>query len=165
MAAEGEYESVLCVKPDVNVYRIPPRASNRSYRWGGTDWFPGTPATNSNVVANVVFYVSSTDSEAPSPLVPAYWWPLWKTILLWAFVLWYSDGKCVSLVVREAARWFCPRKEGLGTVRDVTVGLVTGMISGRLPGLFHSLWQVARVCRCACVIFPDESSGKIKLFL
>uniref|UniRef100_A0A2I3GQX2 NECAP endocytosis associated 1 n=1 Tax=Nomascus leucogenys TaxID=61853 RepID=A0A2I3GQX2_NOMLE len=33
MAAELEYESVLCVKPDVSVYRIPPRASNRGYRW------------------------------------------------------------------------------------------------------------------------------------
>lgn len=32
MAAEVEYESVLCVKPDVNVYRIPPRASNRAVR-------------------------------------------------------------------------------------------------------------------------------------
>nr|1TQZ_A Chain A, NECAP1 [Mus musculus] len=36
MAAELEYESVLCVKPDVSVYRIPPRASNRGYR--ASDW-------------------------------------------------------------------------------------------------------------------------------
>ncbi|CAN9503633.1 unnamed protein product [Ophioblennius macclurei] len=36
MAAEGEYESILCVKPEVNVYRIPPRASNRAYR--AADW-------------------------------------------------------------------------------------------------------------------------------
>ncbi|XP_039619753.1 adaptin ear-binding coat-associated protein 1 [Polypterus senegalus] len=36
MATEGEYESILCVKPDINVYRIPPRASNRGYR--AADW-------------------------------------------------------------------------------------------------------------------------------
>uniref|UniRef100_A0A8C5QXS2 Adaptin ear-binding coat-associated protein 1 n=1 Tax=Leptobrachium leishanense TaxID=445787 RepID=A0A8C5QXS2_9ANUR len=36
MAAEAEYESVLCVKPEISVYRIPPRASNRGYR--ASDW-------------------------------------------------------------------------------------------------------------------------------
>uniref|UniRef100_A0A4W5RJI4 Adaptin ear-binding coat-associated protein 1 n=1 Tax=Hucho hucho TaxID=62062 RepID=A0A4W5RJI4_9TELE len=36
MATEGEYESILCVKPDINVYRIPPRATNRGYR--AADW-------------------------------------------------------------------------------------------------------------------------------
>ncbi|XP_039676164.1 adaptin ear-binding coat-associated protein 1 isoform X1 [Perca fluviatilis] len=41
MAAEGEYESILCMKPDVNVYRIPPRASNRAYR--AADWKLDTP--------------------------------------------------------------------------------------------------------------------------
>ncbi|NP_001085494.1 NECAP endocytosis associated 1 S homeolog [Xenopus laevis] len=36
MATEAEYESVLCIKPEINVYRIPPRASNRGYR--ASDW-------------------------------------------------------------------------------------------------------------------------------
>uniref|UniRef100_UPI00398F10BF adaptin ear-binding coat-associated protein 2-like n=1 Tax=Pristiophorus japonicus TaxID=55135 RepID=UPI00398F10BF len=34
--AEGDYESVLCVKPEVHVYKIPPRATNRGYR--AADW-------------------------------------------------------------------------------------------------------------------------------
>ncbi|XP_041078425.1 adaptin ear-binding coat-associated protein 1-like isoform X1 [Polyodon spathula] len=36
MATDGEYESVLCVKQDISVYKIPPRASNRGYR--ASDW-------------------------------------------------------------------------------------------------------------------------------
>ncbi|KAJ8273236.1 hypothetical protein GJAV_G00099260 [Gymnothorax javanicus] len=36
MATVSDYESILCVKPDINVYRIPPRATNRGYR--ASDW-------------------------------------------------------------------------------------------------------------------------------
>ncbi|XP_053530099.1 adaptin ear-binding coat-associated protein 2 [Ictalurus punctatus] len=34
--ADDAYESILCVKPEVHVYKIPPRASNRGYR--AADW-------------------------------------------------------------------------------------------------------------------------------
>ncbi|XP_040058929.2 adaptin ear-binding coat-associated protein 2 [Gasterosteus aculeatus] len=42
MADDNSYESMLCVKPEVHVYRIPPRASNRGYR--AADWKLDEPA-------------------------------------------------------------------------------------------------------------------------
>ncbi|XP_024126938.1 adaptin ear-binding coat-associated protein 2 [Oryzias melastigma] len=42
MAEDDSYESMLCVKPEVHVYKIPPRASNRGYR--AADWKLDEPA-------------------------------------------------------------------------------------------------------------------------
>ncbi|XP_069730850.1 adaptin ear-binding coat-associated protein 2 isoform X1 [Phaenicophaeus curvirostris] len=42
VAGEEEYEAVLCVKPAVHVYRVPPRASNRGYR--AAEWQLDQPA-------------------------------------------------------------------------------------------------------------------------
>ncbi|KAL4616735.1 adaptin ear-binding coat-associated protein 1-like [Arapaima gigas] len=84
MASEFEYESVLCVKPDVNVYRIPPRASNRGYRaadWklDAPDWTGRMRVTARGKVAYIKLEdkISGEDDHYLAHL-PSLWWSEWS---------------------------------------------------------------------------------------
>nr|XP_004610706.1 unnamed protein product [Sorex araneus] len=80
MASELEYESVLCVKPDVSVYRIPPRASNRGYRasdWklDQPDWTGRLRITSKGKIAYIKLEdkISGTLDWDPHPLAQGAW--------------------------------------------------------------------------------------------
>uniref|UniRef100_A0A3B5MYI6 Adaptin ear-binding coat-associated protein 1 n=1 Tax=Xiphophorus couchianus TaxID=32473 RepID=A0A3B5MYI6_9TELE len=106
MAAEGEYESILCVKPDVNVYRIPPRASNRAYR--AADWKLDAPDWSGRMritARGTVAYIKLEDKVSGELFAQA---PVKE-----------YPGVAVE-TVSDSSRYFVLR------IQDDTIGLISG---------------------------------------
>ncbi|CAB1314965.1 unnamed protein product [Coregonus sp. 'balchen'] len=99
LADESGYESVICVKPEVHVYKIPPRATNRGYRLSPF-LLPMHTMISSFEAKLILYFLGELFAQAPVEQYPG----------------------CVVEAVTDSSRYFVVRIED-GSGRHAFIGL------------------------------------------